>query len=56
MIRETNNSQKYSPMQVLHLALALELKPLRLTVVSADPQLLAASKAAGLHIINPEED
>ena len=42
--------------QVLHLALALELKPLRLTVVSADPQLLAASKAAGLHIINPEED
>jgi hypothetical protein len=43
-------------LQVLHLALALELKPLRLTVVSADPQLLAASKAAGLHIINPEED
>lgn len=42
--------------QVLHLALALELKPLRLTVVSADIQLLAASKTAGLHIINPEED
>jgi hypothetical protein len=42
--------------QVMHLALALELKPLRLTVVSADPQLLAASKTAGLHIINPEED
>jgi predicted nucleic acid-binding protein len=42
--------------QVLHLALALELKPLRLTVVSADTQLLAASKTAGLHIINPEED
>ena len=42
--------------QVMHLALALELKPLRLTVVSADTQLLAASKAAGLHIINPEED
>jgi predicted nucleic acid-binding protein len=42
--------------QVLHLALALELKPLRLTVVSADTQLLSASKTAGLHIINPEEE
>jgi len=42
--------------QVMHLAQALELKPLRLTVVSADTQLLAASKTAGLHIINPEED
>ena len=42
--------------QVMHLALAVELKPLRLTVVSADTQLLAASKTAGLHIINPEED
>jgi len=42
--------------QVMHLALALELKPLRLTVVSADTQLLAASKTAGLHIINPEAD
>jgi hypothetical protein len=42
--------------QVMHLALALELKPLRLTIVSADRSLLAASKTAGLHIINPEED
>lgn len=42
--------------QVLHLALALELKPLRLTVVSADMALLDASRSAGLHIINPEED
>ena len=42
--------------QVMYLALAVELKPLRLTVVSADTQLLAASKTAGLHIINPEED
>ena len=42
--------------QVLHLALALELKPFRLTVVSADSQLLSASRSAGLHIINPEED
>jgi hypothetical protein len=42
--------------QVMHLAMALELKPLRLTVVSADTHLLAASKTAGLHIINPEED
>ena len=31
-------------------------KALRLTVVSADTQLLSASKTAGLHIINPEED
>jgi hypothetical protein len=42
--------------QVLHLALALELKPLRLTVVSADTQLLTACHSAGLHIINPEDD
>jgi hypothetical protein len=42
--------------QVLHLALALELKPLRLTVVSADAELLTASRSAGLHIINPEDD
>jgi hypothetical protein len=42
--------------QVMHLALALELKPLRLTVVSSDTQLLAAAKTAGLHIINPEDD
>ena len=42
--------------QVMHLALALELKSLRLTVVSADTQLLAASKTAGLHVINPAED
>ena len=42
--------------QAIHLALALELKPLRLTVVSADPQLFAASKTAGLHIVNPAED
>ena len=43
-------------LQVLQLALALELKPLRLTVVSADTQLLTACHSAGLHIINPEED
>jgi predicted nucleic acid-binding protein len=42
--------------QILHLALALELKPLRLTVVSADTQLLTTCRSAGLHIINPEED
>jgi len=42
--------------QVLHLALALELKPLRLTVVSADTQLLTACHSAGLHTVNPEED
>ncbi len=42
--------------QVLHLALALELKPLRMTVVSSDKQLLSACKPVGLHIIDPEED
>ena len=42
--------------QLQHLALALELKPLRLTVVSADKQLLSACRPAGLHIINPEDD
>lgn len=45
----------HSP-QLLHLALAVELKPLRMTVVSADKQLLAACRPAGLHIINPEDD
>ncbi len=42
--------------QVQHVALALELKPLRLTVVSADKQLLSACRPLGLHIINPEDD
>ncbi|HXF93292.1 MAG TPA: type II toxin-antitoxin system VapC family toxin [Nitrospiraceae bacterium] len=42
--------------QALHLALALELKPLRLTVVSSDQQLLGACRPLGLHVINPEED
>lgn len=42
--------------QAMHLAMAMELKPLRLTVVSADMQLLSACRPLGLHIINPEED
>jgi hypothetical protein len=42
--------------QALHLALALELKPLRMTVVSSDKQLLSACKPVGLHIVDPEED
>lgn len=42
--------------QILHLALALELKPLRLTVVSTDKALLAVCRPLGLHIINPEDD
>ncbi len=42
--------------QILHLALALELKSLRLTVVRADQPLLTACRAAGLHVINPEDD
>ncbi|MGQ0811732.1 MAG: type II toxin-antitoxin system VapC family toxin [Nitrospiraceae bacterium] len=42
--------------QALNLALARELKPLRLTVVSADKQMLSVCKPLGLHLINPEED
>jgi hypothetical protein len=47
---------EYPFLRSAQVALALELKPLRLTVVSTDTQLLAASKSAGLHIINPAED
>ncbi len=41
--------------QMLHLALALELKPLRLSMVSADKKLLDACRPYGVKSINPEE-
>ncbi len=41
--------------QILHLALALELKPLRLSMVSADKKLLDACRPYGIKPINPEE-
>ena len=44
------------PTQLLHLALAVELKPLRLTMVSADRELLEACRPYGIKQINPEDD
>jgi len=41
--------------QVMHLALAAELKPLRLTMVSSDKRLLDACRPLGVRPINPEE-
>lgn len=40
--------------QALHLALAMELRPLRFSVVSSDQRLLEACKPLGLSAINPE--
>ena len=42
--------------QLVHLALAIELKPLRLSVVSTDRQLLELCRPFGLNAINPEDD
>jgi hypothetical protein len=42
--------------QAMHLALALELRPLRLSVISSDPHLLEFCRPLGLNSINPEED
>lgn len=42
--------------QLLHLALAVELKPLRLTMVSADKELLDACRPYGIKQVNPEDD
>ncbi|WP_447972325.1 type II toxin-antitoxin system VapC family toxin [Nitrospira sp. Kam-Ns4a] len=42
--------------QALHAALALELRPLRLSVVSSDQRLLEACRPLGLPTINPEEE
>jgi hypothetical protein len=42
-------------LQVVHLALAKELKPLRLSMVSSDKKLLDACRPLGIRPINPEE-
>jgi len=42
--------------QAVHLALALELKPLRLSFVSSDRQILELCRPFGLAPINPEDD
>jgi hypothetical protein len=44
------------PVQAMHLALALELRPLRLSVISSDPHLLEFCRPVGLNSINPEDD
>ncbi|HKW86401.1 MAG TPA: type II toxin-antitoxin system VapC family toxin [Nitrospiraceae bacterium] len=41
--------------QATHLALALELKPLRLSIVSSDRQLLELCRPFGITPINPED-
>lgn len=41
--------------QAVHLALALELKPLRLSMVSADRKLLEVCRPLGIKPINPED-
>ncbi len=41
--------------QAVHLALALELRPLRLSLVSSDKVLLEACRPLGIKPINPEE-
>ena len=41
--------------QVVHLALALELRPLRLSMVSSDKVLLEACRPLGIKPINPED-
>jgi hypothetical protein len=42
--------------QATHLALALELRPLRLSVVTSDRQMLELCRPLGLNSINPEDD
>ncbi|MGH7256679.1 MAG: type II toxin-antitoxin system VapC family toxin [Nitrospirales bacterium] len=42
--------------QALQLALAQELRPLRLTVVSSDPNILQLCRSIGVAPVNPEED
>lgn len=42
--------------QAVHLALAMELKPLRLFMVSSDRQILDLCRPLGLKAINPEDD
>lgn len=45
-----------SAAQAVHLALAVELRPLRLSLVSSDRQLLELCRPFGVHPINPEDD
>ena len=42
--------------QAVHLALAMELKPLRLFMVSSDRQILDLCRPLGLKSINPEDE
>jgi len=42
--------------QALHLALAQELRPLRLSLVSSDRQMLELCRPLGIKPINPEDD
>jgi len=42
--------------QLIHLALAMELRPLRISLVSADKQLLAACRPLRVHTLNPEDE
>ena len=42
-------------MQAIHLALALELRPLRLSLVSSDKTLLEMCRPLGIKPINPED-
>jgi hypothetical protein len=44
------------PSQAVHLALALELRPLRASLVSSDSQLLELCRPLGINAINPEAD
>jgi predicted nucleic acid-binding protein len=42
--------------QAVHLALAMELRPLRLSFVSSDRQILELCRPFGIAPINPEDD
>lgn len=44
------------PSQAIHLALALELRPLRASLVTSDSQLLELCRPLGINAINPEAD
>ncbi len=44
------------PAQALHLAMAVELRPLRMSVVTTDTTLLELCRPYGLTPINPEAD
>lgn len=44
------------PPQAVHLALAMELKPLRLSMVSSDREVLELCRPFGITPVNPEDD